>query len=160
MAAPGRLLSLGAAVLCVTPRIGPAESFVASPCAPFSSGTTSFFGERATCSRRSRCVPRRGGQELYWLAPRPVCRSSEIETSDQGAIGERGRDLRQDLSSPTARRGQITRDGSDGSEVVSSQGGLMLGMMWMFWSTTQSTHRSKYECEHDEEKVHNYSLCC
>lgn len=84
MAVPGRLLSVGAAILCVTPRIGPAESFL-SPASVFSSAPSVFADARRTChvySAAAAVCP--SSIRKQHLVRRPL--SSEMEATHDGAI--------------------------------------------------------------------------
>lgn len=68
MTAPGRLARLAAAILCFMPRIGHVDSFV--PQLPVSSHVAPFSSDARKTA--SSCLVR------------PVCRSSEIDTTHDG----------------------------------------------------------------------------
>lgn len=87
MAAPGRLLSLGATLLCMTPRIGPVESF--SGYLPAATRTVSSFS-KATIAVSSPAALRN-------VRRRP----SKVETTQDGAADGRNKEsgVQQVLSS-------------------------------------------------------------
>lgn len=131
MTAPGRLVRLVAAILSVTPRIGYVESFVAH--LPVCSHVAPFSSEAKKTA--SSCLVQ------------PVCRSSEIDTTQDGTADGTGRHpdrvqqplpLSSSTATPTPRSRVAARGQKDAGSNNNSE--LTLGRWIMLYTAFACLH--------------------